>query len=359
MTLPFLRGDLPAAYGFSVTQDPHRAKLDQNEAAVDLPAELKRSLVAELESQPWNRYIQPAAYVEARRGLASVFGLDPDTIALTVGADQAIEAAFLVAGGPGRVARWFEPTYPFIAHAARRTFTEGGPIELGVEVDARIDEGLIDAAPAADLIALVAPNNPTGGMPSPAAIDAALADPRRLVLVDEAYADFSGFTLVDRIPAAANLFVVRSLSKASLAGAHLGFVVAHPDVVRAVERMYTAPYHLNAWQLVLARRYGEVRPHIEAAAIAVTTERARVFEALVAMPGVAPRPSRANFILFRVAAEPAAVHRALASSGVRIRSLGGLAALAGHLRVTVGTPAENDLFLAELARAVPDPALAL
>lgn len=348
----FLRSDLPAAYGFSVTEDPHRAKLDQNEAAIDLPPELKRSLLAELEHLAWNRYIQPGAYVEAKRSLAAVFGLDPDTVVLTVGADQAIEAAFLIAGGPGRIARWFEPTYPFIAHAAHRTFTGGGPIELGIEVDARIEAALIERAPSADLVALVAPNNPTGGMPSAAAIETALAEPRRLVVIDEAYADFSGFTLVDRVPAAANLFVVRSLSKASLAGAHLGFAVAHPDAIRAVERMYTAPYHLNAWQLLLARRYGEVRPHVERAAAAVITERTRVFDALVALPGIAPRPSLANFILFRLDADPAVVHAALTAAGVRIRFLGGLAALAGHLRVTIGTPGENDLFLDALRRAM-------
>ncbi|HUH00679.1 MAG TPA: histidinol-phosphate transaminase [Kofleriaceae bacterium] len=355
----FLRSDLPASYGLSVTQGPHRAKLDQNEAAVDLPPELKRSLLAELEAEAWNRYIQPGAYAAAKRGLAAVFGLDPDTLALTVGADQAIEAAFLIAGGPGRVARWFEPTYPFIAHAARRTFTGGGPIDLGIEVDARIDAALIDAAPATDLLALVAPNNPTGGMPSAAAIEAALAEPRRLVMIDEAYADVSGFTLVDRVPAAPNLFVVRSLSKASLAGAHLGFAVAHPDAIRAVERMYTAPYHLNAWQLVLARRYGEVRPHVERAAAAVITERTRVFAALAALPGIAPHPSLANFILFRLDADAASVHAALAASGVRIRSLGGFAALARHLRVTIGTPGENDLFLAALERAIADPVAAI
>jgi histidinol-phosphate/aromatic aminotransferase/cobyric acid decarboxylase-like protein len=83
VTLGFLRDDLPAAYGFAVTEQPHRAKLDQNESPLDLPPELKRSLLAELESLGWNRYLQPAAYVEAKRALAEVFDLDPDTVAPT------------------------------------------------------------------------------------------------------------------------------------------------------------------------------------------------------------------------------------------------------------------------------------
>jgi histidinol-phosphate aminotransferase len=311
--------------------------------------------LAELESLGWNRYLQPAAYVEAKRALAEVFDLDPDTVALTVGADQAIEAAFLIAGGPGRRARWFEPTYPFIAHAARRTFTAGGAIELGVEVDARIEDALADAAFTADLIALVSPNNPTGGMPGAGALELALGDGDRLVLVDEAYADFSGETVAARVPSTPNLFVVRSLSKASLAGAHLGFAVAHPEAIAAVERMYTAPYHLNQWQVLLARRYGDVRPHVVRAAELVVAERQRVTAALALMPGVAPRPSRANFILFELSRdlpEPAVVHRRLAADGVRVRFLGGLPGLERFLRVTIGTAAENDVFLGALAVAV-------
>jgi histidinol-phosphate aminotransferase len=194
-------------------------------------------------------------------------------------------------------------------------------------------------------------------MPSAGALERALDDPRRLVVVDEAYADFSGATVVDRVPAVTNLFVVRSLSKASLAGAHLGFAVAHPDAVAAVERMYTAPYHLNQWQVLLARRYAELRPLVRAAADAVIAERARVFGALQRLVGVDPRPSRANFILFSIDRAPAPVHRALAAAGVRIRALGGLAGLGRFLRVTIGTAAENDLFLAELERVLALPAV--
>ena len=355
MSHRFLRPGLPSAYAFQVTELPHRAKLDQNETPVDLPDELKRDLTAELAAQPWNRYIQPAEYGRARAGLAEVFGLDPDTIAITVGADQAIESAFLVAGGTGRRARWFEPTYPYIPHAALRTSTEKDPVIFGADVDTRIDAEAVTAEPRADIVALVSPNNPTGGMVSAGAIDAALADDARLVLLDEAYADYSGATEVGRIPAAPNLLVVRSLSKSSLAGIHIGFAVAHPDVVRVIDRMYTAPYHLDAMQLLVARRYPEIRPHVESAAARAVAERDRLQTELAAMPDITPRPSRASFILFHVAGESnraRTVHRTLAEAGVRIRDVGSLSGLAGYLRVTIGTPAENSLFLQELRAAM-------
>ena len=366
MPLECLRPDLPAA-AFAVTElegERLRAKLDQNEAPVDLPAPLKREIADALARGAWNRYPQPRAYAEAKAALARAVGLPPEAVALTVGCDQVIQAAFLLAGGPGRRARWFEPAYPYIPLQSRATGTIGEGVILGPDVDAAVDAAAVLAPPAPHLAVLVTPGNPTGGLIARAAIDAALADPGRLVLVDEAYADFAPLhddgargddpSVLAEAPSRPNLLVGRSLSKSLLAGVRLGFAAGHPDLVAALERLYTAPYHLNALQLLVAARYAEIRPHVEAAAAEVARERARVTAALAAMPGLAPRPSRANFVLFAVAggAEGAgALHAALAGAGVRVRDVGGLPGLAGYLRVTIGTRAENDCFLAAVTAA--------
>jgi len=335
MALPFLREGLPAAYPFSVSQHPHRAKLDQNEAPVDLPMELKRELAEELAARPWNRYIQPAEYASAKRGLARSFRVEPEELAITVGADQAIEAAFLIAGGPGRSARWFEPTYPFFAHAAMRSFTTAAT---------SVDE--------ADLVAFASPNNPTGELVEDERVQAALAEPSRLVIMDEAYADYAKTTWIGRHTDHTNLFIIRSLSKSSLAAVHLGFIVAHPDVISIVERMYTAPYQLNHIQLLLARRYDRLRLHVAQAAAEVIDERERITRALQQIPCITPRPSHANFILFKVGPGPGTaseLYKKLTRAGVRIRDVSGLKGLGGYLRVTVGTPEENELFLRVVA----------
>jgi histidinol-phosphate aminotransferase len=350
--LACLRPDVPTSGSFTVTELPSRAKLDQNEAAVDLPAELKRALVEELCQERWNRYPQPKDYREAKTKLAAALGLVPECVALTVGCDQVIQAAFLIAGGPGRRARWFEPTYPYIALAADATSTGGGAVVLGEDVDAEITPARVLFDPAPHLCVLVRPNNPTGGMASDAALSAALEDPARLVLLDEAYADFAGESRLDAIQAHPNLLIGRSLSKSLLAAVRLGFAVGHPEAISAIERIYTAPYHLNSLQLRVAARYGEILPYVRDAARAVAGERERVFAALAALSGVTPRPSRANFVLFRLERDAVQAHRALAQAGVRVRNLRGLPGLAAHLRVTVGTRAENDLFLAALEQAL-------
>ena len=126
-----LRPDLPAPNTFTVSEKPHRAKLDQNEAAMDLPAPLKEELGRALAAGAWNRYPQPRDYLEAKTRLAGAVGVAPEQLALTVGADQVIQAAFLLADGPGRRARWFEPTYPYVALASRVTGTLGEGIVRG------------------------------------------------------------------------------------------------------------------------------------------------------------------------------------------------------------------------------------
>lgn len=350
--LACLRPDLPTSGSFTVTELPHRAKLDQNESPVDLPRELKRELVEELYQAHWNRYPQPKEYREAKTKLATALGLVPECVALTVGGDQVIQAAFLIAGGPGRRARWFEPTYPYVALAAEATSTGGGAVVLGEDVDCAITAARILCDPSPHLCVLVRPNNPTGGMAADAALDAALADPARLVLLDEAYADFAGESHLDAIAAHPNLLIGRSLSKSLLAAVRLGFAIGHPQAISAIERIYTAPYHLNSLQLRVAARYGEILPYVKDAAQAVVRERERVFAALAALPGVTPRPSRANFICFRLERDASQVHRTLAEAGVRIRNLRGLPGLDAHLRVTVGTPEENDAFLEALAKAL-------
>jgi histidinol-phosphate aminotransferase len=348
MGLPCLRPDLPEGAAFTITELPHVAKLDQNESAVDLPPPLKQAVLAELAAAPWNRYPQPAAYRAARATLATSLGLPPECVALTVGADQVIQAAFLLAGGPGRRARWFEPTYPYVALAARATGTLGDPRVLGLDVTARLDAAAIDDGPRADLVVLVSPNNPTGGLVELPVVDAALADPTRLVLLDEAYADFSGVSLMSEAATRRNLIVARSLSKSLSAAVRLGYAVAHPAIIAALERIYAAPYHLNLLQLALATRHADLLPHVRTAAAAVSGERERVGAALAAMPGAAPRPSHGNFVCFGVRGTASVIASAMARHGVRVRDVSGLPGAGESLRVTIGKREENDVFLARL-----------
>lgn len=348
MALPFLRSDLPDSYPFSVRELPWTAKLDQNESPIDLPEEVKREIAEELCARPWNRYVQPSEYLAAKVALAEVLKSSPERLAIVSGADQGLVIAALIGGGPGRRVRWFEPSYPYIGHAARmsRGDCEAIPLadDLGVSLDAARD---------ADLLYLVSPNNPTGALVSDTTVRQALEHRERLVVVDEAYYDFSKETSVGLLDEFDNLLIVRSLSKSLVAAWHVGYVLGSAETIAIIERVLTAPYHLTAPQLTVARRYGQIRPHVLGAVELVRRERQRVAEALEAIDGVTQvYPSHANFLLFQVGVDAKRVASALADSGVRVRDVSGLPTLSGHLRVSIGTREDNDTFLAKLEQVL-------
>lgn len=349
MTLPsgLLRPGLEVTSSFGVSARPHRVKLDQNESPLDVPPAAKEAILTALSSAAWNRYPQPVRYAEVKERFAAAIGQPAERVLLTVGGDQLILLAFWAAGGLGRRARVFEPTYPMFAHYAQITQTPCDRPVLGA--DFAVEAGWPGGGERVDLLFLVSPNNPTGDGPGRRYCLEALGR-HGLVVLDEAYADFAGESLLDLVPSHPNLLVARSLSKTMLAGVRLGYGVGDPELVGVLERLLFAPYHLCELQLLVARHFELVRPALAARVAEIVAERARVAGEIRRL-GLRPFPSRANFILFEVE-DAARSYGALLDRGVRVRDVSSLPGLGRHLRVTVGTPEENSLFLEALAAAL-------
>ncbi len=294
MPLRYLRPNLPTSAALTVSQLPCVAKLDQNESPLDLPDELKAAVLDELSAAEWNRYPQPSEYRETRARFAEAMDLDPEEVTLTAGCDQAIQGAHFVAGGPGRTALVFEPTYPMLAHAGLMAGTTVTRVDLGP--DYALDPKLLETK--VDLILLASPNNPTGSCLPEEVIRAALGRDA-YVFIDEAYFDLSRVTVAPLVKDHPNLMIGRSCSKSLLAGMRLGYTISRPEVALRLDRLLAAPYHLSHLQLILARRFSEIRDHVHAAARDIRAERDRLFSALVEL-GLRPYPSETNFILFPV-----------------------------------------------------------
>jgi histidinol-phosphate aminotransferase len=177
----------------------------------------------------------------------------------------------------------------------------------------------------------------------------ARAVPRSLVLVDEAYADFAGITVIPRIAEQANVVVARTFSKArAAAGLRLGVLIAHPQVA-AMLRAVQLPYNVSAiTQAVAAKILADgsaMRRRVESC----RGERQRVERALAAVDAVDAYPSAANFVLFRPRRiGTAQVHARFLERGVLVRDLSSWPGCAGCLRVSIGTSPENDRFIASL-----------
>jgi histidinol-phosphate aminotransferase len=199
---------------------------------------------------------------------------------------------------------------------------------------------------------LCSPNNPTGLVEPVATIEAVLAAAPGLVVVDEAYVQFARSSVLGLVATHPHLVVLRTFSKTwSLAALRLGYALGAPDVI---ESLFSAalPYHLDAVKQaagIVALGFTE---EMDGRVARIVAERDRLLAGLGAL-GFAAIPSESNFILFSTGDHDA--HRVwedLVQRSVLVRDLTGWPRLAGHLRVTIGTAAENDAFLAALAQVI-------
>jgi histidinol-phosphate aminotransferase len=303
----------------------------------------------DLEHLQVNRYPDVAA-THLRTLLAREWDVTPEQIILGNGSNEVLLYTFLVFGGPGRTLLVFTPTYTMYARLGRLTGMRVHEERVGVPylLDARTVRDAIDRV-RPDVICLSSPNNPTGGLISDDAMLEATRSSGALVLLDEAYADFSGHTLIPRIAEHPSLVVARTFSKArAAAGLRLGALVAD----RRVAELYDAarlPYNVSALTQLVAERVVADHAGLAERVSCVTRERERVAIALAALPQVEAYPSVANFLLFRHRALSASrLHAALLERGVLVRDVSSWPDAGESLRVTIGTRTENDRFIAAL-----------
>jgi histidinol-phosphate aminotransferase len=327
-------------------------RLNVNESPYPPPEGWREELAAALATVEWHRYPDRTA-VELRTAIAEWHGVRADQVFAANGSNEVLQTLLLTYGGSDRTAVTFEPTYQLHGHIARITGTK-------VVEGERADDFSLDPAAARDFIAaaqpavtfLCSPNNPTGLVDLPAVVHAVLGAAPGLVVVDEAYAQFSDWTALELVDDGVPLVVVRTFSKTwSMAAARLGYLVGPRWVVSALENV-VLPYHLDAAKQLAGRlALGHVA-EMDARVKQIVAERERLAEALQLLP-VDSFPSGANFVLFRPSDGPA-VWRALVGRGVLVRDCSGWPRLDNCLRVTVGTPEENDHFLDALGEAVAE-----
>jgi histidinol-phosphate aminotransferase len=249
----------------------------------------------------------------------------------------------------------FEPTYALHSHIARITGTR---VAVGERTaDFTIDPGaaralLEEQRPA--LVFLCSPNNPTGNVEPTATVEVIAGATDGLVVVDEAYGEFADRTAMDLVADDAPVVVVRTYSKVwSMAALRLGFCVAPPWVVEELEKV-VLPYHLAVpTQLagVLALQY---RGEMDERVALLIRERERLRAELDAVDGVTAMPSGANFVLVRARDDGHELWQRLVDRGVLVRDFSRWPRLHDCLRVTVGTPEENDAFLGALRAALQE-----
>ena len=343
-----LRDDLGDLEGYHSPQVDVAVRLNTNESPYPPPDAWRAALLDELASLPFHRYPDRQA-AELRQAIAKIHGVGPEQVLGANGYNEVIQAVCLAFGGPGRAAAVFRPTYLMHSHIARIT---GTPVVEGDrDADYALDMGEVERVVGGEQAAitfLCSPNNPTGMLEPPEAIERVLALGRGLVVVDEAYGQFSPRSAIEQVRDGRPLVVVRTYSKTwSMAAARLGYLVGPADLISAVEGVLL-PYHLDAMKQAAGRLALRFQSEMEARVAMIVEERGRLTTALSQL-SVDMWPSAANFILFRPRAKDGEkVWEQLLERSVLVRNCANWPRLDGCLRVTVGTATENDAFLSAL-----------
>jgi histidinol-phosphate aminotransferase len=352
-----LRDDLRGRSPYGAPQLDVAVRLNTNENPYPPPPGLvadvtaaAHAVAAELHRYPDRDALALRTDLAAYLTSASGVTLGASNVWAANGSNEILQQIMQVFGGPGRTAVGFEPSYsmhPIIA-AGTRTEWLPAPRRDDFSVDVRAAAAALrEYAP--DLTFLTSPNNPTGQSLEPAELAALIDAAPGMVVVDEAYAEFSDRPSAISLLATHGhkLIVSRTMSKAfAFAGGRLGYLAAAPAVVDALQ-LVRLPYHLSSLTQAAARASLRHADATLATVALLRAERDRVVADLAAT-GYDVVPSDANFVLFGRFADAPRAWRAFLDRGVLIRDVG----IRERLRVTIGTPEENDAFLQVAADVV-------
>lgn len=343
-----VRDDLSALEGYHSPQVDVRIRLNTNEAPDQPPVAFREALAAEIAGVAWNRYPDRSA-AALRAAIASLHDVDPSMVFVANGSNEVLQTILLTYAGPDRTVTTFEPTYQLHAHIARLTGARVVEGERGDGFALDLDEVrrvMTSARP--EVTFLCSPNNPTGVVDREDDVRAVVDLAPGLVVVDEAYGQFSSWSALSMVNDESSVAVVRTFSKTwSMAAARLGYVVAPAWLIAELDKV-VLPYHLDAVKqiagVLAVRHVDEMNERVAR----IVAER----EALVAglsVLDVDVFPSGANFVLFRPRSMTGrAVWQGLLDRSVLVRDCSGWPRLGDCLRVTIGAPDENRVFLRSL-----------
>lgn len=326
---------------YHIDETPCCIKLDAMENPFSLPPLVQREITKALSHASINRYPDPSGK-ELRKAVAALWGIKPANMILGNGSDELIQVILLAFGGPTLIPA---PTFAMYDITSRALSQRVVTVALDENFDLDADLLLKKAKTSkAKVIFLACPNNPTGNRFSDKAVRKVLDNTDAAVVLDEAYFSFSGKSYLPLLQKYQNMIVLRTLSKIGFAGLRIGVLAASPAIIAELNKI-RLPYNINTLSQVAAVAALKHKDILERQISLLISERQNLYNALAQMRGVTAYPSETNFILFRTSTDATAVYLKLKKAGILIKNLNKPGPLKNCLRVTIGTPEENQQFL--------------
>jgi histidinol-phosphate aminotransferase len=350
-----IRAEIAALSAYHVQHSTGLIKLDAMENPYDFPLSLQDALLARLSKASLNRYPSADA-TELKAAIREAMKIPADLdILLGNGSDEIIQIIAMALAKPGAPLLSVEPAFVMFKMIA--TFCGlnyvGVPLKSDFEIDVEAMLAAIQRdSPAVTFIAY--PNNPTGNLFSRDSIERIIEACEKnngLVVIDEAYFAFSSESFLHDIAKYPNAVLMRTVSKLGLAGARLGMLIGRREWLQEFDKL-RLPYNINVLTQAAATFAMEHYDALLEQATLITDERTRLAAALSAISGIEVFPSQANFLLIRVA-DADRVFSRLVSRKILIKNPSqSHSLLANTLRLTIGTPAENDAMISALREPV-------
>ena len=350
----WVRPEIRAINAYHVPNPGNLIKLDAMENPYHWPEEMVQEWLALLGQTQVNRYPDPAARALTAELRKAMDVPEEMGVLLGNGSDEIIQILALALGGEGRAVLAPEPG--FVMYRMIATFSGMSYIGVPLREDFSLDlPAMLEAIKQHDpaVIYLAYPNNPTGNLFDESEMEAVIRAANGLVVVDEAYHAFAGKSFMARLGEFDNLLVMRTVSKLGLAGLGLGLLAGPQAWLNEFDKV-RLPYNINVLTQASAEFALRHLAVFDEQTRRIREERTRLMAEMTKLDGITVYPSAANFILFRTLAGRADdVFEGIRQAGVLIKNMKATnGPLADCLRVTVGTPIENDAFLAALRKAL-------
>jgi histidinol-phosphate aminotransferase len=335
--MELLRPNIRELTPYKAESLPYKIKLDIMENPYTLPEDIKSKIKEAIDEISLNRYPDPTAST-LKEELSIYTGVSEDMIVVGNGSDELVLYILLTFG---KRAIFPTPTFPIYSILSQVTSTEPCPIRLecGFEIDEKAVIAKAKEVPS--VVFLPYPNNPTGNCFDRERIFRIIEETESLIVIDEAYYEFSKKSFVRELSSHKNLIILRTFSKAfGLAGIRCGYLIADQKITEKVNKV-RLPYNLNVLSQEIALVVLKEREWVEKIVDEIIAEREHLYKELMELSEIEVFPSEANFLFFK-GKDPHSIYTQLVKEGILIKET------AGGLRVTIGKHDENRAFISAL-----------
>lgn len=328
-------------------------KMDANENPFTMSEPLKRILQERIRGIDFNRYPEAGA-IELREKFARYFGVTKNMMMLGNGSDELIQILCMTMKGKINGVLVPVPTfsmYKIIAVNTGNRVVEV-PLDKNFDLDVKAMTGKMRKNFPA-LIFLSSPNSPTGNLFSPSKMEALIKKTPGIVVIDEAYARFSGQSQMALLKKYKNLIFLNTLSKLGMASIRVGFLIGNPDIIAQLDKV-RLPYNINSLSQMASRFFLDYHKDFSKQIKEIVQRRNELYRGLKAIKWITVYPSQANFIFFSCAFDSNRIYNKLVAEGIMVKNLNVPPLMPNCMRITAGNKKENGALLKALKKITPE-----